>query len=253
MLRRLKSVLKDIFFLENKRTNSFGKYKPESAIDTEIVHIICGVPVHIYYYASKNKLVYTPNEVHTIYSKNYEGTYHPMCKIELPQYKDYIINEGGVKYNGNTVIFATDDLENNDPEYYNDDMLAAIVLACFYSLIQRLHSYMHRIEDLDKTIDYGHNIAPIYTYNSINTLLKLFRHEGMKRCVQNLLTTFKPFTLNQLMVLFEEIKYFSSDHSPERKRFISEMYHTLMKKEEFTKPRLPFKKEDPLVKPRKLF
>jgi hypothetical protein len=264
LLNRLKQVISDIAFLQNQSYFSFGskhkKYsQPEPAIDTEITHTLCGVPVHIYYYASKNALVYTPGKVHTIYSNNYEGPYHPMCKIDLPRYADYIINEGGVKYNGNRVIFSTTDLENNNPEEYNDDMLAAIVLACFYSLIQRLHSYMYRIEDMGKTIDYGHNTAPIYTYKTIANVLKMFRDTDMKKCVEKLLYTFKPFTITQLMVLFEEIKFFSyeiehdSPVATERLEFITDMYHTLMEQKEFNKPRIAFKAENPTVKPRRLF
>jgi hypothetical protein len=263
MDKLLKRVNLDILYLNKlsfERVFSFGnKPKPVPAVDTGIIHNMCGVPVHIYYYTSKNTLVYTPGQVHTIYSKNYEGPHHPMCKIDMPAYSDYIINEGGIKWRGNTTIFSTEDLENNDPDKYTDEMLAALVLACFYSLHQRLHYYMKRIEDQQLTIDRGHNLAPIYTFDKLNSVIRLFRNEGLKRCVENLITTFKPITLDQLKILFEQIKYFSAEveNNPPaalaRKNFIIEMYHTLMRGQPFDKDVIPFKDPEPLVKPRKLF
>jgi hypothetical protein len=259
MEKRLKSVNKDILFL-SFRSFSFGKIdKPVNPIDTGIVHDICGVPVHIYYYDSKNTLSWTPGYKHTIYSKSYEGKHHPICKIDTPEYKDYIINEGGVKWKGNIVVFSTENLENNDPNVYNDDMLAALVLACFYSLHQRLHYYIHRIEDLGLTIDPGHNLAPMYTKDKINSIMGLFKNISMKECVQDVMDTFKPINLNQLMILFEEIKYFSSEidnknpTASERKNFIIDMYNTLIKHEPFNKPRIKSKETEPIIKPRKLF
>ena len=256
-------VNRDILYL-NKLPNkkfSFGKKnKPLLAINTGIVHNICGVPVHIYYYTSKNALVYTPGQVHTMYSKNYEGKHHPMCKIELPGYDDYIINEGGVKWRGHTIIFSTEDLENNDPEKYNDEMLAALVLACFYSLHQRLNYYINRIEDQGLIIDRGHNLAPQYTFDKIDSIIRLFKNTVIKKCVENLITTFKPITLEQLKILFREIKYFSEEFeinnpsASSRKDFIFEMYYTLLKNLPFNKPPIPFKKPElSSIKPKKLF
>ena len=261
MLARLKSINKDILFLENQKFSFGEKTKknvksPVLAIDTGITHTICGVPVHIYYYGSKNTLVYTPGQVHTMYSKNYEGQHHPMCKIKLPAYVDYIINEGGVKWKGDTVIFSTEDLENNDPDVYNDDMLAALVLACFYSLHQRLHYYMKRIEDEGLTINPGHNLAPLYTFDKINSILLLFKNPNVKKCVENVINTFTPINKSQLGILFEEIKYFSNEadlNSSKRKQFIIEMYHALMERKPFTKPRIPFGEPDAFIKPRRLF
>jgi len=232
---------------------TFGVKKPVSPTDTGIIHNICGIPVHIYYYTSKNTLSWTPGAKHIIYSKSYEGPHHPMCKIDLPRYKDYIINEGGVKWKGTTVVFSTEELENNNPEIYNDDMLAALVLACFYSLHQRLHYYIHRIEDLGQTIDYGHNMAPVYTFTKINEILPLFTNEKIKNCVENTIHTFKPINLAQLKILFEEIKYYSDDLLPKRKEYILKMYHALLSNEPFNEPRIKLNHHEPVLKPRILF
>jgi hypothetical protein len=155
----------DINFLKSMNLFSFGarKEKPVSAIDTGIVHIICNLPVHIYYYTSKNKMIYTPAGIHTTYSNSYEGPHHPMCKIDQSKYNDYTFNEGGMKWKGSNIIFSTEYTENNKPLDYNDDMVLAVIIACFYSLIQRLHFYVHIVADLDKTIDEGHNRAYVYT------------------------------------------------------------------------------------------
>jgi hypothetical protein len=261
----LKRVIKDILYLsKNLRSCSFGRTPtktpitpetslPVQAVDTGKIHTLCKVPVHIYYYTSKNTLVYTPAGVHTVYSNRFEGPHHPMCKIEGPHYKDYIINEGGVKWNGEIVIFSTEDLENNNPEIYNDDLLMAVILACFYSLHQRLHFYIHRVEDLDKTINYGHNMAPVYTYNKIKIVLGLFKHAFNRQCAENFMNTFVPMNLQQVMTLFEEIKYFSSDLNPERKQFISDMYHSLMEQKPFRRPRIPVQNIEPELKPKRLF
>ena len=223
---------------------------PIPAIDTGIINTICGIPVHIYYYTVKNALVLTPAGVHTSYSNNYEGPQHPMCKIEIVKYNNYIFNEGGIKVNGTNVIFSTEKWENNNPDNYDDSMLLGVLLACFYSLYQRLDHYIKLIYDQGVTIDYGHNSAPFYTRSKINILLNLFKNPKIKQCAEDFINNFKPFNMNQLMILFDEIKIFSSDNLPERKKFIIDMYNT---PKTFNTPRIPLLPASPTLKPIKLF
>ena len=243
----LKSINLDIAFLINYLKTSFGtkNVKPVRAIDTGIIHVICGIPVHIYYYTSKNSLVYTPAGIHTSYSKSFEGPQHPMCKLK--GYDDYIFNEGGIKWKGNQIIFSTENWENNNPEYYSDNMLLGVIMACLYSLLQRLRYYIHLIEDLDRIIDYGHNMAPVYTYNTIISVLKLIDSSEFKRCVEKFMNNFKPFNLDELMILFEEIKFFSSDLLPKRKKYILDFYYDLKIEERI--PSIP----EQVLKPKRLF
>ena len=224
-----------------------GGKKPVSAIDTGIVHNICGVKVHVYYYKAKNALVYTPAGKHTSYSDQYEGPHHPMCKIYT--YNDYIFNEGGIKWKGDEVVFSTEDLEKNDPELYNDTMLLGVIIACYHSLLQRLHYYIHLIGDLDRIIDYGHNSAPFHTQSILNNILSLC-YDNTKECVKQFL---KQKNLNVIMEIFTEIKFFSSDQSPERKKFIIEFYNSLMDGKPFTKKFKPVLIEGVSLKPKRLF
>jgi len=270
----LKSINADIYFLTKERKVLFGlnkspsystpsystpsysssdyskTAKPVAAIDTGITHDICGVPVHIYYYRSKNALVYTPYMKHQIYSQKYEGPHHPMCKIEMPKYEEYIINEGGIKWKGNKVIFSTDNTENNDPSIYNDDLLLGVVLACFYSLNRRLESYIDIIRN-NKIVDPGHNLAPNYTFGKIKKTLRAFKNQEPRQCAENLMNTFKPFNLDEIRILFEEIKYFSSDTSPERKKFILEAYDS----QKLPRKRIPISalSNESTFKPTRLF
>ena len=240
-----------IFYLteRKKRSSCFGAYKkPVNAIDTGIVHKICNVPIHIYYYTTKNALVYTPAGIHTSYSNKYEGQHHPMCKIESPGYINYIFNEGGIKWEGSEVIFSTES-DSNDPRNYNDTMLLGVLLACFYSLHQRLHYYIHRIEDLDQQIDYGHAMAPFHTLENINKILGLFRISEQKNCAEQFMENYKPNNLNKLIILFQEIKYLSENYNPERKGWILSYYYEGTPK----KSRIPKIIELQKIKPRKLF
>ena len=227
--------------------------RPISAIDTGIVNTICGVPIHIYYYTAKNALIFTPAGVHTSYSNNYEGPQHPMCKIEIPKYNNFIFNEGGVKVHGTKIIFSTENWQNNNPDNYDDNMLLGVLLACFYSLYQRLDHYIKLIYDQGVTIDYGHNSAPFYTRAKINTVLTLFKNPEIKQCVEKFINNFKPFNMNQLMILFDEIKIFSSDNLPERKQFIIDIYNTLKQGNSFNETRIPVQQSFPTLKPIKLF
>jgi hypothetical protein len=247
----MESVIRDIFYLKSL-FHSFGKPKPFKSVDTGLTHNICGTPVHIYYYNVKNKMIYTPAGIHTSYSSNYEGPHHPMCKIMLHKYKDYIFNEGGIKWKGETLIYSTESQENNDPKNYNDQMLLGVVIACFYSLLQRLHFYIHIIEDLDKNIDYGHNQAPKYTFQTINSLLKVMDSQ-FQECASYFMDNFKPFNLNQLMDLFKQIKNFSSDNLPERKQFILDNYRSLLEGNQFTGTPPPTKFNQTLKPKKKLF
>ena len=250
----LTKIITDIYFLKSIKSFSFGtRKKIERAIDTGTVHVICDIPVHIYYYNVKNKMIYTPHGLHTSYSNNYEGPHHPMCKIEIDRYKDYIFNEGGVKWKGMDIVFSTEDWENNDPSFYNDDMVLGVLVACFYSLSQRLKFYIHLIEDLGEIIDPGHTRAPYYTFSTINKLISLIKTPQLKLCAKTFIKEFLPINLNNIMILFKQIKNFSSDKLPERKQFILKFYHALMDGIEFHDKPPPSKPPEVSFTPKRLF
>ena len=241
----LKRVNMDIAYL--LRCFSFGVRKgPVRPVDTGITHLICNTPVKVYYYTAKNQMIYTPAGIHTSYSTKYEGPHHPMCKINL--YPDYIFNEGGIKWKGSTVVFSTENTNNNNPKEYNDEMLLGVLVACIYSLLQRLHFYIHLIEDLDQIIDRGHTMAPKYTYDTINLILQIIKDPQIKQCSEDFMERFQPFNLNNLMILFDEIKLWSNDHTKQRKEWILNFYHT----KEYTK-QIPVTVVPQTIKPRKLF
>ena len=200
--------------------------KNVEAIDTGKTHLICGIPVHVYTYPSyaKNTLIYTPAGVHTTYSENYEGPHHPMCKIELFGYLDYDINEGGVKLNGKK-IFSTK-MTPYKRGILNDNLLLGILVACFYSLSQRLDFYIHLIEDLGKTIDHRHNQAPIYTIDIIDRIFDIIERKQVDICAHDFMNSHRPLNLKEIVVLFEQINYYSDDLSQQRKEWILDFYHS---------------------------
>jgi len=200
--------------------------KPLKAIDTGKIHVICDIPVHVYSYPSyaKNTLVYTPAGVHTTYSENYEGPHHPMCKIELRGYSDYDINEGGVKLNGKRIFLTKESRYKRG--YLNDVLLLGILVACFYSLSQRLDYYIHLIEDLDKMIDHRHNQAPLYTMEIIDKVFGVIEKREIYDCAHDFMDDHKPLNLKEIIILFEQINYYSEDESKERKKWILDFYHS---------------------------
>jgi len=200
--------------------------KPLKAIDTGKIHIICDIPVHVYTYPSyaKNTLIYTPAGVHTTYSENYEGPHHPMCKIELNGYSNYDINEGGVKLNGKRIFLTKQ--SRYKPGQLNDILLLGILVACFYSLSQRLEYYIHLMEDLDKIVDHRHNLAPLYTMDIIDKVFNVIQNNDIIKCAHDFMDNHIPLNLKEMVILFEQINFYSEDQLFQRKKWILDFYHS---------------------------
>jgi hypothetical protein len=197
----LSQIKNDIIYLKKRSVCSFGK-----TINTGKNYIICGIPVEVYYYTDKNKKTYTPYKENEFVLSNYEGKHHPVCKINFPILKDYTFTENGIKYKGKE-FFSTETWENNKD--YNDELLMGVIIACCYSLSERLKYYKQRLENAQPN-DRGHMGAPYRTYKTLNKVVNLVSN---KNCVYNFL---EKYNVKGIMKSFDELS--SSGVSPLKPR-----------------------------------
>jgi hypothetical protein len=232
------------------------------AVPTDIIHTICEIPIRIYYYPSytkgKEQLVYTPLERHTTKSSNIEGPHHPICKIELEQFKDFIITEDNVKYKGTEVV-VDDSLNCKDQGKLgngcNYSLLLAMIVANYYSLSERFLYYLELLEKHGPSvIDYGHAEAYKYNIAKIENIIELIVSKKTKECAKNFLNTVRPLNLPFLKIMFEEIDKLSHDQLKERLDYIFEVYDMKLNHRNFLVLKSPeYKSMMTPIKPKRLF
>ena len=220
-MQRLKQINEDIKYLKQlsylESCCSFGgKLMPP--VNPEISFTICGIPIKIYYYESweANTYVLTPFKKHTSYSSKHEGPHHPICKINLPGYEDYIFTQNGIKLEGTTEILSIKEWKNINPNKYDDIMLLGIIISYFYSLKERLDFYIKRYVNKDTSLDIGHKDAPYVTKENLDWVITLLKEQKYKNCVNSFLNEHK---LDDIMNIYDKMY----DYEPYDRKLIKDI------------------------------
>ena len=232
------------------------------AIPTDIVHTICDIPIRVYYYPSytkgKNQIMYTPFQRNKTKSSNIEGPHHPICKIDLDKFEDFVITEDIVKYKGNEIVIDNS-LNCKDQGKLgngcNYSLLLGMIVANFYSLSERFLYYIDLLEKHGPSvIDYGHAEAYKYNFAKIENIIELIVSKNTKECAKNFLNTVRPLNLPFLKIMFEEIDKLSHDQLPERLDYIMEVYEMKLNRQNFLVLKSPdYKPMVTPIKPKRLF
>jgi hypothetical protein len=176
-LSLIKKLEKDIKFLSS--SFSFGLPKKNKAISPTKYKslVVNGIPIDIYYYPSFTKngeyVLKTPYNKNFKVSNQYEGSYHLYSKIDLPQYKNYTLDDNGI-YNGKDREYFIEQInKDTDPNF-----IIALIVNLYYCLVERLDVYINKYGK--ENINEGHARSYLFTKKHIQGLVGILKKLNIK-------------------------------------------------------------------------
>jgi len=130
-------------------------------------YTICGRQINTYFYLTRGRLgeKISPFKAHVLPTNQYEGEYHPICKIGI--YPELNITESEV-FNGTKLIY---DLGSKNPDINNIEklrdpvnLLITLITCEYHSLTKRLY-YDHSSRALN--VDPGHVRGAQFTIDAL--------------------------------------------------------------------------------------
>jgi hypothetical protein len=157
-------------------------------------YTICNRGIVCYHYdirpsQRENAEKYTPYKEHILSVQKFEGKYHPICKIDAKEYKNYNITENYIFFKQKKIVYNGINHPNDDSKIKDDNntLLIGFVTCQYHALIYRYSADRERTYN-NMEVNPAHVRAGLFAVNRLINFLKLLKKKLSKydfECVDN--------------------------------------------------------------------